>query len=81
VLRCVFNPWIRDSGWVKSLDSDLGSYFIVVRNHFLGLKHLNSLMRIRDLDQGRKKFGSGMENIDLRREILKVFDTDMCNTD
>ncbi len=34
-------------------------------------------MQIQDLDQGRKKFGSRMENIDLKREILKVFDTDI----
>jgi hypothetical protein len=36
-----------------------GSYFLELKNHFLGLKYLNSLMRIRD--PRWKKFGSGME--------------------
>ncbi len=35
-----------------------GSYFLELRNHFLGLKYLNSLMRIRD--PGWKQFGSGI---------------------
>jgi hypothetical protein len=30
---------------------------------FLGLKYFNSLMRIRDLDPGQKKFGSGIRGI------------------
>jgi hypothetical protein len=25
VIRCLFDPWIRDPGWVKNLDSDPGS--------------------------------------------------------
>jgi hypothetical protein len=32
----------------KNQDPDPGSYFPQIRNHFLGLKYLNSLMRIRD---------------------------------
>jgi hypothetical protein len=24
-IRCLFDPWIRDPGWVKSKDSDPGS--------------------------------------------------------
>jgi hypothetical protein len=24
-IRCLFDPWIRDPGWVKSQDPDLGS--------------------------------------------------------
>ncbi len=35
-----------------------------LRNYFLGLKYLNSLMRIRD--PGWKIFGSGMEKIRIR---------------
>ncbi len=23
-IRCLFDPWIRDPGWVKSQDPDLG---------------------------------------------------------
>jgi hypothetical protein len=43
-------------------DEQLGSYFLELRNHFLhflGLKYLNSLMRIRDP-------GSGMETVRIR---------------
>ncbi len=46
-IRCLFDP-----GWVKSQDPDpgwtIGSYFRKLRNHFFGLKYLNSLMRVRD---------------------------------
>ncbi len=60
-IRCLFDPWIRDPGsrmGRKSAsgsgirDEQPGSYFPELRNHFfvfLGLKYLNSLMRIRDL--------------------------------
>ncbi len=37
-----------------------GSYFLELRNNFLGLKYLNSLMRILDPDPGWTKFGSGI---------------------
>ncbi len=51
-IRCLFDPWIRDgekvSIWIR--DEQPGSYFIELRNHFFGLKYLNSLMRIRDGD-------------------------------
>jgi hypothetical protein len=67
-----FDPWIRDPGWVKSKDPDLGckirdeqlgSYFLELRNHFFSLKYLNSLMRMEDFgsgigDAGWKKVGS-----------------------
>jgi hypothetical protein len=36
-----------------------GSYFLELRNHFLELKYLNSLMRIRDGKNSDQ--GSGME--------------------
>jgi hypothetical protein len=44
-IRCLFDPGIRDPGWVKSKDPDTGSgirdeqsgpYFLELRNHFLG---------------------------------------------
>jgi hypothetical protein len=44
-------------------DEQPGSYFLELRNHFfgfLGLKYLNSLMRIRD--PGWKKVGSGIRD-------------------
>jgi hypothetical protein len=40
-------------------DEQTGSYFLELRNHFFGLKYLNSLVRIRDL-------GSGMETVLIR---------------
>jgi hypothetical protein len=44
-------------------DEQPGSYFLELRNHFfafLGLKYLNSLMRIRD--PGWRQFGSGIRD-------------------
>jgi hypothetical protein len=63
----LFDPWLRDPGWVKSQDPDPGSrilirdeqpesYFRELRNHFFGVKIL--------------KFfddpGSGIEKIRIR---------------
>jgi hypothetical protein len=48
-------------------DEQPGSYFLDLRNHFwvfLGLKYLNSLMRIRDGDSSDP--GSGMEKSRIR---------------
>jgi hypothetical protein len=45
-IRCLFDPWIRDPGWVKKQDQDPGSkiqvenpgsYFREFRNNFLTL--------------------------------------------
>jgi hypothetical protein len=44
---------------IRIRDEHPGSYFRELRNHLLGLKYLNSLMRIQD--PGWKKYGSGME--------------------
>jgi hypothetical protein len=41
-------------------DEQPESYFLELRNHFLGLKYLNSLMRTRD--PGWRQFGSGIRN-------------------
>jgi hypothetical protein len=41
-------------------DEQPGSYFLELRNHFFGLKYLNSLMRIRD--PGWRQFGSGIRD-------------------
>jgi hypothetical protein len=32
-IRCLFDPWIQDPGWVES-QKQLGSYFLELRNHF-----------------------------------------------
>jgi hypothetical protein len=60
---------------IRIRDEQPGSYFLELRNHFLGffgLKYLNSLMRIRDprsgmetgriRDPGWKKVGSGIQD-------------------
>jgi hypothetical protein len=44
-------------------DEQPGTYFLEIRNHFLGLKYLYSLLRIWDgniSDPGWKKVGSGI---------------------
>jgi hypothetical protein len=38
-------------------DEQPESYFLELRNHFFGLKYLNSLMRIRDGDSSDAGFG------------------------
>jgi hypothetical protein len=42
-IRCLFDPWIRDPGWVKKSESGIrirveqpGSYFRKLRNNFMG---------------------------------------------
>jgi hypothetical protein len=57
-------------------DEQPGSYFLELRNHFfvfLGLKYLNSLMRIRD--PGWRQVGSGMEKSRIRGKHPRI-----CNT-
>jgi hypothetical protein len=44
-------------------DEQPGSYFLELKNHFLGLKYLYSLMRIRD--PGWKKVESGIRDINI----------------
>jgi hypothetical protein len=62
-IRCLLNPWIRNPEWLKKSGSrseirneQPGSYFLEFRNHFLRVKILKFLMRIRE--PGWKKFGS-----------------------
>ncbi len=68
-LRAFLTPGsgIRDGRKLASgsgiRDEQPGSYFLELRNHFLpflGLKYLNSLMRIRD--PGWRQFGSGIRD-------------------
>jgi hypothetical protein len=36
-IQCLFDPWIRDPGWVDSIrirDEQPGSYFLEIRNNF-----------------------------------------------
>ncbi len=79
---------------VADPDPGSGSYFLELRNHFLGLKYLNSLMRIRDgdiriRDPGWNKVGSGINITDphhwLRqlsglesRHLSKIQNGDIC---
>ncbi len=69
---CLFDPWIRDPGWVKKIririrDQDLGSYFWDLGTIFWVkiLKFFDAdpghgirIQNIRILDPGWKKFGS-----------------------
>ncbi len=55
-------------------DEQPGSYFLELRNHFLGLKYFNSLIRIRDgdsSDPGWKKVGSGINITDPQHCIIR----------
>ncbi len=72
----------RGSGWVKTgksesgsgiwiRDAQPGSYFLGLRNHFFGLKYLNSLMRIRD--PAWRKFGSGINIPDPQHWLAECF--------
>jgi hypothetical protein len=47
--------WVRN----RNPGKQPRSYYRELRNNFLGLKYLNSLMRVRD--PGCEKYGSGME--------------------
>ncbi len=64
-IRCLFDLWIRDPGWIKSgsrsgiWNEQPGSYFLELINHFLGLKYSKFSDAIRDSDPGWKKFRSG----------------------
>ncbi len=59
-IQCLFDPWIRGGKKIQIGNEQPGSYFREIRNNFLGLKYLNSLIRIRD--RGWKKFGSGIRD-------------------
>jgi hypothetical protein len=52
---------LRDPGWVKSQDQPR-SYFPELRNHFWGLKYLNSGCGSGIRDPGWKEFGSGIQD-------------------
>jgi hypothetical protein len=55
-IRCLFDPWIRDSGWVKYQDRSRDEQ---LRNNFWVkiLKFFDA-----DTDPGWKKFGSGIQD-------------------
>jgi hypothetical protein len=57
----------KKSGSGSGINNRIILYFQELRNHFLGLKYLNSLMQIRDRkirirDPGWKKIGSGIRD-------------------
>ncbi len=65
-IRCLFDPWIRDSGWVKSQDPDPGWTTPIreLRNHFL-VKILKFFeLRMQDPGSGMEKFGSEIQDQD-----------------
>jgi hypothetical protein len=49
---------------IRIRDEQPGSYFLELRNHFFGLKYLDSLMRI--WDEKNSDPGSGMEKSRIR---------------
>jgi hypothetical protein len=65
-IRCLFDPWIRDLGWVKKQDPDPESGSGELRNQLFGLEYLYYLMRIRDPGGKNSDPGSVMENIWIR---------------
>jgi hypothetical protein len=58
-IRCLFDPWIRDPGWVKNRirDEQPGSYFRELRKPILWDKILKLFA-----DPGWKKIGSGIQD-------------------
>ncbi len=66
-IRCLFDPWIRDPGWVKKPDPDPGWAFCMI---IFVLKYFNSLMWIPDPDW--KYARSGIQDKHLGSETLLV---------
>ncbi len=69
-IRCLFDLLIWDPGWIKSgsgsgiWNEQPRSYFLELRNHFLGLNYINSLMRsgIRIRDGKNLDLGTGIKD-------------------
>jgi hypothetical protein len=70
-IRYLFDPWIRDSGWVKVRirDEQPVSYFIELRKPFFGVK----ILKFFDADPGWKKVGSWMFIPDPQHCFLSLF--------
>jgi hypothetical protein len=62
----------RNGSGIRIQDEQPGSYFLELTNYFLGLKYLNSLMRIRD--PGWKKFRSGINIPDPQHCVIFCID-------
>ncbi len=62
-IRCLFDPWIRDPGWVKSQDPDPGSGMNNPNHISYSLETIfwDKILRFLDADSG-----SGMEKIRIR---------------
>jgi hypothetical protein len=86
-IRCLFDPWIRDPGWVKNQDPDPGSR-MNIPNHIsetletvFWIKILKFFYADADadpiifliLDSGWKKFGSGINIPDPQHYIFYSF--------
>jgi hypothetical protein len=58
-----------------------GSYFLELGNHFLGLKYLNSLMRIWDPDPGQGDGKIWIQDLESGKtsQIRNIADTLKCN--
>jgi hypothetical protein len=65
-IRCLFDTWIRDPGWVKSQDPDPGSRINYPDHIFKSLETIFwvKILKFSDADPGPgwKKFGSGIRD-------------------
>jgi hypothetical protein len=82
-IRCLFDPWIRDPGWVKIKirirEEHPGSQFRELINNFLGQKlevfDANAdpgIFLTLDPGSGMEKFGSGIRNISTTDRLSKL---------
>jgi hypothetical protein len=65
---CLFDPWIRDQGWVKNPDPGSGSGMNSPDHISQSLETIFwvKIFEFFNSDTGWKKFGSGMEKIRIR---------------
>jgi hypothetical protein len=82
-IRCFFDPWISDPGWVKKSGSGSGmnnpDHISERLEKFFEYKYLNSLMRIR---HGKNSGpGSGNGKIRIRDSEINIPDPQLCSMD
>jgi hypothetical protein len=72
-IGCLFDPWIRDPGWVESQHPDPGSAMNNPDHTFKSLETILffggggvKILKFFDEDPGWRQFGSGMEKSRMR---------------
>jgi hypothetical protein len=63
-IRCLFEPWIRDPGWVKKSGSGSGMNNPDNICESLETNFWVNILKFLDVDPGWKKFGSGINTPD-----------------